>query len=47
MPICKIEDARAEIAEAQEVTEGELDLEKLRVQMEALDAEKKRRGYKV
>ena len=39
MPICQIEDARAEIVEAQEVTVGELDLEKLRVQMEALDAE--------
>lgn len=47
MPICQIEDARAEIAEAQEVTVGELDLEKLCMQMEALDAEKKRRGYKV
>ena len=46
MPICKIEDARAEIAEAQAVTEGELDLDQLRRQMEALDAEKKRRGYK-
>ena len=46
LPICKIEDARAEIAEAQKVTEGELDMEKLRKQMEALDGEKKRRGYK-
>ena len=46
MPICQIEDARAKIATTQEVTEGELNLEKLQKQMEALDAEKKRRGYK-
>ena len=46
MPICQIEDARAEIATAQRVTEGELELEKLQKQMAALDGEKKRRGYK-
>lgn len=46
LPICQIEDKRAEIASAQVVTDGELDLNKLRRQMEALDAEKKRRGYK-
>ncbi len=46
LPICQIEAARAELTAAREVTDGELDLEKLRVQMEALDAEKKRRGYK-
>ena len=46
LSICQIEDARAEIASAQCVTEGELNLEKLQKQMAALDAEKKRRGYK-
>ena len=46
MPICQIEDKRAELTDAQEVTEGELDLNKLQRKLEALDAEKKRRGYK-
>jgi len=46
MPICQIEDARAEFSSELEVNDGELDLEKLRRQMELLDAEKKRRGYK-
>ncbi len=44
--ICQIEDKRADIAAAQEVTEGELDLDKLRREMELLNDEKKRRGYK-
>ncbi|MBR3786325.1 MAG: DUF1893 domain-containing protein [Firmicutes bacterium] len=47
MPICQIEDARAAFSSELEMGDGELDLEKLRRQMELLDAEKQRRGYKL